>query len=217
MLIVNKDYHDYYDGAMRYGIDKTIVYDRKTVKEIKGNFREVDDWLGAKTNNTHEIYCSRLGFCGDTYPLITVKFNDESTNIWTVEKWEEYLAEHELTSISSKYFTWSKNIAQPKVYKDYFNNPVKFNINTFFLHKCPVILSFKDGFILNPRLKNLDFQTVMGSYDTFQAIEQFISGVLGNTEKDTVEISDKDQLYKKGFDDRSFKKDPGQKKRGKKK
>lgn len=41
----------------------------------------------------------------------------------------------------------------------------------------------------------------------------YLSGVLGCCEKETVDISDESQKYKKGFDDKSFKHRGGKKPR----
>ena len=48
---------------------------------------------------------------------------------------------------------------------------------------------------------------IKNSYSAFQDIYMYISGVLGNTEKNMVQISDKDMLYKRGFNKWSFKKE----------
>lgn len=53
---------------------------------------------------------------------------------------------------------------------------------------------------LNPSLKAYKFMKVVDPYSAFQEISQFISGVLGNSEKQTVDISDENRLLQHGFD-----------------
>jgi len=65
---------------------------------------------------------------------------------------------------------------------------------------------------LNPILKDFGFQKIKDPYTAYQEIAQYISGVIGIGHPETVEISDKDQRDKKGFDEWSFKKMPEEKK-----
>ena len=62
--------------------------------------------------------------------------------------------------------------------------------------------------MLNPRLKRFEFYKVFDSYGAFQEIHMFLSGVLGNTEKKTVGVSDIHRLEAHGFDRKtSFRKE----------
>lgn len=70
---------------------------------------------------------------------------------------------------------------------------------------------------LNPCLKDVSFFKVKDPYTTFQDIDMFFSGVLGNTEVDTVQINDTDMRDAKGFNNGSFKTRPGTKKPRRKK
>ena len=57
----------------------------------------------------------------------------------------------------------------------------------------------------NPVLKDFQFFRAVSTYQAFQEISMYISGVIGVGEKNTVTISDKDMRDAKGFDDWSFK------------
>lgn len=54
--------------------------------------------------------------------------------------------------------------------------------------------------VRNPCLKDLNLQRVLDPYTAFQDISQFISGVVPGQHMPMVQLSDKDQIRKKGFD-----------------
>lgn len=63
-------------------------------------------------------------------------------------------------------------------------------------------------FIINPLLKEYQFYKVFDAVQAFQEIQMFISGVLGNREKEIVEVADKYKIAQHGFDKWSFRKEP---------
>lgn len=67
-------------------------------------------------------------------------------------------------------------------------------------------------FIINPLLKEYEFFKVFDSFQAFQEISMFLSGVLGNKEKDIVQVADKYKIAGHGFDKWSFRKEPEDKK-----
>lgn len=54
--------------------------------------------------------------------------------------------------------------------------------------------------IKNPNLSRLGFQRTLHPYTCFQDISQFIAGVVPGNQMPMVEVSDKSQVIKKGFD-----------------
>lgn len=64
-------------------------------------------------------------------------------------------------------------------------------------------------------LKSVKFFKVKDPYTAFQELDMYISGVLGQQGKETINISDKDRIYQHGFDGYSFRKPPGEKGRKK--
>lgn len=82
--------------------------------------------------------------------------------------------------------------------------------------KSPVIVLMRDPddtrvyvrdyvCIANAELKDLGFASVMDPFTAYQEISSYVSGVLGVESIEPVIISDKSQLIKKGFDEKSFK------------
>lgn len=64
-----------------------------------------------------------------------------------------------------------------------------------------------------PTLKKLQFQKLLDSNTAYQEISMFFCGVIGTTEKEIINISDKDLRDAKGFNDKSFKAGKSTKKR----
>jgi len=60
----------------------------------------------------------------------------------------------------------------------------------------------------NACLKDLHFQAIKDPYSAYQEIEQYISGILGLNDPETVHIADEYLAKQKGFDEWSFKKLP---------
>jgi len=60
----------------------------------------------------------------------------------------------------------------------------------------------------HPILKSLDFQHHVDPYTTYQEIAMFVGGILPKTEKELYELSNEEQIEKKGFDKHSFRKSP---------
>jgi hypothetical protein len=63
-------------------------------------------------------------------------------------------------------------------------------------------------FFINPLLKEYQFYKVFDAVQAFQEIQMFLSGVLGNKEKDIVVVADKYKIEQHGFDKWSFRKEP---------
>jgi len=66
-------------------------------------------------------------------------------------------------------------------------------------------------FFINPILKNYEFYKIFDSFQAFQEIQMFISGVLGSNEKNVIEVEDKYKITQYGFDKWSFRKESNRK------
>jgi hypothetical protein len=227
-------FHDYYDIGLAYGIDPYLLYLRETRLEPSPD-KVRRYWAVPSGLNIGVLY-----FCGREIPFYTpyrLSFMPTSLDttevvlLTTVREVEEFTTKEAKTSTSQKLY-----------HTDYYSktNVVKFlegqrnpSDRIHFKHNSPVILyldtrteyidkktvSSKSGFYyINPCLKFLNFQKYIDPYTAFQEISMFLGGVLGNTERDTVKITD-DKILRdsKGFDDNSFKGvSPGKKKNRKK-
>ncbi len=60
----------------------------------------------------------------------------------------------------------------------------------------------KSRIIVDPNLKSIGFERIQDAYQCYQSLEQYISGVLGNTEKEDDNRSDKEKVKSHGFDEK---------------
>jgi hypothetical protein len=246
MRIIKNNTFDYYDTVSSFGIDTSCIYDRKsTNSEIpisipsakRDYLTRLPDLYNNETSN-HRFTKFITGFCGELYPLVRVEdttvggeflngtlihkkrepplffydksFIDYRQNLYGIEETK-----------NRRYYYWDKreydNFFDPNTWKDY---------QKYFIElKVPVFVVFynkgthKNNLVTNPVLKDFEFYKIKDSATAFQSIHQFISGVLGQTEVKTLEISDEVKKGQAGFDDFSFKQPPdkkGDKKRPKK-
>lgn len=79
-----------------------------------------------------------------------------------------------------------------------------------------VPITEKNGVIINPNLKDLDFCRIVNSFTAFQEISMYIGGVIPKDGPEMVEISDKMMLQKKGYNEESFRKMPDNRRRKRK-
>jgi len=211
MLIVSK-LKDYYDSAIGVGgVDKTCVFQRQEVKIKDANpFKKL---LPKRlVSNKTETVCTMfvVGFCGKLYvgahfantPHPSPKNKFKSFYMYGKEAIEGSLRARGLKERAIYYYIKTAKI--PKII-DQLDN--KSNLDLFFEYKVP-IFTFGTKLVLNPRLKRFEFYKVFDSYSAFQEIHMFLSGVLGNKEKETINISDMDRLTAHGFDKKtSFRKE----------
>lgn len=68
---------------------------------------------------------------------------------------------------------------------------------------------------MNPVLKDWGFVKVKDPFTAYQEIDMYLSGVIGAAHPPMIEVANDVRIAKHGFNDRSFRKEPGQKKRRK--
>ena len=219
MKIISK-FQDYYDSAMGYGVDTTQVLIRKTTEVGKVDEKSVwdlsgPDWIRHSFSSQGIDYDEFVvGFCGKFYKGVKVKgdiFSKAPTvYLYDVQSVREYERKHK----DGSYRYYSPSIDKVLLH------PVILKEEVFFQHNCPVLLWHyvydergRGRFVLTkwPCLKDIGFQRIIDPYTAFQEINMYQFGVLGCTEKDICEISDKDRLDQRGFDMKyGFRKRPKQ-------
>ncbi len=168
-----------------------------------------------------------VGFCGKTY--VGWKFYYEKKSYVpfpTNELITEIIYD---SNIAKRYFIgryWKDN----KNWEEKFDEVVKqcnnVNLMEFFReYNSPIfVLDFdydrkiiSDYFgrtrretklIVNGKLSDYEFYKVFDAFQAFQEISMFISGVLGDKEKNIVVVEDKYKIAQHGFDKWSFRKEP---------
>lgn len=171
-----------------------------------------------KTKKYNEVYSFIVGFCGKLY--LGWKFN------YKIKK--EGIALDE-TKVDIVYgFENAKKFLTEKNWKHNLDDDVKFienynPINIFRKINAPIFIvdtntnkklryhnhcTIMGKFIINPLLKDYEFYKLIDSFQAFQEIQMFLSGVLGSGENDIIVVEDKYKISQHGFDKWSFRKEP---------
>jgi hypothetical protein len=167
----------------------------------------------------HECAYFVIGFCGKLYI---------GWKLYSIGK-EEDGSDALITTITYD-FDNMKKIVEPKTwggrkFVDDVNYIVNHNVIDLFRElNAPVFVydsdygkvsiyrhsygNFHPKFIINPLLKEYQFYKVFNTVQAFQEISMFMGGVLGNKEKEIVEVADKYKIGQHGFDKWSFRKMP---------
>jgi hypothetical protein len=213
MRIISK-FRDYYDGVMKTGMDREVVYVREREEIDLG--REFE--IGFSTNRSgsyHKVETLFLGYCGEIYRVYVIEFSGHPISAswkFVTYDYEEFKEVMMKWGFGSKYeFSegrwWAGNYQK---FRDYDTNRFK---DLFHKFQTPLFLitnvhSYrapdKTALTLGPSLKDLDFQRIKDAYTTYQDIFQFVAGTLNKPENKMVKISDKDKIAKHGFDKWSF-------------
>lgn len=230
MLIVS-NFHDYYDTAMTYGIDKTVVFNRDNSLGEKLKTRDFDlDWPEDHQTRKGIVRISEIlvGFCGKIYPAVRFeRLYQHKTPVTVVFDATQFFIEavdHDLrVDWDAKLTGWSRlkfwrGGIHAGYAKDFFEKSYRELEETFHKAHTPIFTIAFEGrdlwLRINPQLKPLQFAKVKDPASAFQDIYSYISGVLGAPPPPKEEPSDKIKAQNHGHDDPySFRKTPG--KRGK--
>jgi len=165
-----------------------------------------------------------LCLCGKTYPFIKCrirKCSDKYPNkfeyIYTLSDLDELIIKSKSDDIYYDYFKNNERYTISRVNYDLLFNQskkIKYNdlIEFHIEYDSPIFVyeytCSNFNVTINPILKEFEFYKILDSYTMFQELSMFMSGILGNKEKNTINISDRNLKYKKGFDKKSFRKEP---------
>jgi len=209
MRIISK-FFDYYDCIQKYGMDKSIIYKRET-EEIKEIPIFIKDYYKYRGN----VYINSVYRQAEHFAVIIIDkcyfglvINDYSKShyFYTEESFKKYLDENNMTLHKYKYgfFTGLNKLPFSCIDIGY-DFAIKYRSPIFVYaiganEKDPSKYSFiKDAF-----LKKYEFYKAMEPQVIYQKIQQFVSGVLSNPEKEPWPISDKLKAESHGFDKWSF-------------
>jgi len=233
-IISNKK--DYYDGVVgTIGVDKTIVYDRKT-RELTQNENSKEfpkefsrDRFDNKCSliSLGHFYTNRLhydaygafivGFCGKLY--VGWKFYSEVKKFDDTSMFTEITYNYEFAKENINHKQYGSNLDDVmkyvltydamSIFRKY-NTPVfvmDLDYNRTDIGKYGHGSDGKAVFLINPILKDYEFYKVFNTFAAFQEIQMFMGGVLGRGEKEIIEVEDKYKIAQHGFDKYSFRKD----------
>lgn len=194
-------FRDYYDSIKSFGIDKTVVYNRKEERML---FKAGPEMYASWSFNNGTFKATRIiGFCGKLYPLLQTPKSLIYDRKEALKRVKESWYEKEVNACFSEDI---KNPALLKIFAEK-NTPV-------FIYGDYLDGKYKPGvtkeLIINPKLKDWGFESTKDPVTAFQEIYMFISGVLGTPVNPMVKLSDKELAKKRGHGDKfSFRKPPG--------
>lgn len=223
---------DYYDTAMGYGIDKTLVFSRKEITfecnhsplDHHGYFFLTDKNAKYKMNHTNlgELWTVVVYVAGRRYTGMRVRKSFEPhETFWSLEKLSEWVDKNDFAFgiTSDWYYHHWKQTPIAMTYEGWFENQgVEANKDQleWMIQNRVVIAVYNEQ--LKRRgvpelwhcngdvLKEYNFQKVLDPYTAFQEISMFVGGVLPREGREMVEVSDKSLVAKHGFDKWSFRK-----------
>jgi len=241
VLIVGRT-RDYYDLGASFGVDKLVVYDRQN-KLVVGEKVDLpvphrEEYWKLRKGKRYDYLVDKfvVGFCGRFHPCVMVRVLDDHRRVvssdcfydpWTLRKF----LESEGLKLSGPSYYWHDGfrVSSEKETKDWFALDTSSLSHLFRKYNTPVLRvaaaemwSSTKGtgavLELSPVLLHCQFYKVADPASAFQQVYGYISGVLGTPSRPTVEVSDREMAKKRGHDGKySFRKPPGEKKRGKKK
>ncbi|WP_338924108.1 hypothetical protein V0M98_38485 (plasmid) [Pseudomonas silesiensis] len=223
-------FRDYYDSSIGYGIDNTVVFHRASreldvnakigadvpiMADIQDAVRRFEALKGDLTRRSHKVRPVYIGFCGKVYQGLVTYIdpktgsmhelrhrdrNETETFMWRLKDAPE-------AQLDVKLVVRFVSDGAMNTLRDWFADDHLrcFDDVALFTKHQMVSFMYSPGWaIINPRLKDFEFQRLMGAVEAFQEISMFISGVLGAPGSPMIELQDKDRIVAHGFDDRSF-------------
>ena len=220
MRIFSK-FKDYYDGALAFGHDESVVYERTRTgynhedttapaplvafdKALKARLKEGSDW---RQNETFEYLT--LGFCGKVYCLAVPDSHQGSAfyNDKTVDFTQYYGDLDTLKRLFPQVEEANKRIRYEYSQYKYPRHlgVVEEQDNIFLTLGVPVFAVFPhhyggEMYVLNPCLKDVGFFRIVEPYQAFQQLEQYLSNVLLRPDVAPAPVDDKTKIRSHGFD-----------------
>jgi len=234
MYIITK-FKDYYDSvAHSVGVDKTIQYKRETSNILNTtditlghhNFLYPLSYPWVQREKLVKTALAIIGFCGKLY-VFGHKDGEGDYEFEYGNNIEKLIYKRK----SKQELRWDKKFNDTKKDKQRLRDIVdKYHLkerhDIFHELKVPIFVCIlrdedhlipdspgrdRNQIILNPDLEWYKFQTMVDPFTAFQEIQMYISGVLGTSENETIDVSNKDKISKHGFDKFSFRSEPGKK------
>jgi hypothetical protein len=235
MRIISK-HKDYYDGGLAHGIDTDRIFVRNKVslpiKQVKQDL----------SNTLNDLQLPKgyfiVGFCGEiilardlsvelfvdpSNKFKYIVFGNDCVYYNTRERKTEFklgvsnYKDHDIfldTELKKEGPSWLRRWSPIAIIRKTLEDCNKIFNELSYHYRVPYWLLTKEELILNPILKNIRFYTEVDVYQTFQRIDQFLGNNLARDTEVDVPVGGNDVVMRsKGFDDKSFKKDPGTKKR----
>lgn len=210
--IISK-FRDYYDGVMKTGMDREVVYVREKKNIVLKDALDIN-FSTEHTSSYTKVELVFLGYCGAVYKIyvVSTSWNDHPETRDVFHTFEECKAFCLANNVGSRH-EFGEARWWPSVYQKFRDFDTGRMVELFHKFQTPLFVvshtySYrkpdKTVITLGPCLKDLEFQRIKDTYTAYQDIFQFVAGTLNKPENKMVKISDKDKIAKHGFDKWSF-------------
>lgn len=210
--------HDYYDCALRLGIDPTITLLRGnsgSIEVSRAGGSLLRRRLVLRPQSTHLTNAVGIGniavvFCGKVYRgMLGVHGEARAEGIWAADKARAFVQKDKKRSVEVETH-WRDTKMTLEEYFAPFESPDVLR-NYMIANKISILVEEEPGrrdeeryFQVNPHsLKLIGFAKALDPYTAFQELSMWIGGVLGGTSPEIVKITDDKTLIEgHGFDNR---------------
>jgi hypothetical protein len=176
-------------------------------------------------------------FCGKVYPCLEFTiapdgdFYGDTTKMYcytfeqATDLFREHLSKAEQEGLFSQRrrrarWSWQRENLLKRI-ENFFSVMGESSGGLMDLHhkvEVPVMLLSVGGsrhpaLVFNPVLKDIQFYRIVDNFTAYQELAMFVSGVLGGKSPKTIEVSNDIKIAKRGFDEWSFRKEPGKKRK----
>lgn len=240
MRIIGKG-RDFYDGALAFGADRSLVFNRDRLEDAERLSRKKTDLRApakftvrirkTKGNDQRPIECHLIIviFAGKRYPGVQVPLQDghfgqiKVVQAWSLEGLETLLAKngYEMVDANRRGDDEFFRYAGMTTLENHFTEELtKLETNWMIENgKSIAIWNYEPHRIGTDRggwswafdcdgLSDLEFAKAVDPYGAFQALSQWVGGVLPRKGKETVKLTDADLAKKHGYNHWSFRKPP---------
>jgi len=238
---------DYYDVAASSGVDKAITYLRLTEERPLPTNLKVPITRSNERYKEITYQTRLIGFCGVLYSVVEFHIRDHKAFCYSLEEadWfaKKFLSKKDMAAYNtggSRYWRrrhflpvrrhdLEKFFREAEQQRDLLSNEFFLDLEApIFLiqhgkvlpgrvERCNGTWVRKLQLLINPCLKDMEFYRIKDPYTAFQEIQMFL-GSQAHPEPRMLRTSDEDLARSKGFDERSFRMEKGEKpnrKRGK--
>jgi hypothetical protein len=237
-MLIKSSFKDYYDVAASAGVDTSVVYIRETqpiqledaffsdhlpayFPDNLGGIREDDYSEKAIFLHNQKRHCqfTIIGFCGRLYVGLFVDIHtpkelyqfayfgeDILTLVWSKNKRNRFPSE--FSAVENCVKRWHGK--QDDLFFKQLKAPI-FSVDIrhpLTRYETKNVGLYMPKFSVNTPLSIFQFYKVFDPYSAFQAVQSYVSGVLGGSENPMIEVSNTTKIVKAGFDLKtSFRKD----------
>lgn len=168
-----------------------------------------------------DVYLSQfflIGFCGKLYLGYNFKHNQDNKTLYSANSVLEFINQIKTKHNQKElFFNIDYHIghgpSNHEIQETFNQSLLKQEYNDWFHHfKSPVFMMVLDEdkkgklrneectITINPKLKDLDFFRIKDAFSCYQSIEQYITGVLANTEITGSNMTNQEKIESHGFD-----------------